>query len=255
MKTYKFSIITTTLNSERFLERCLKSVKNQSYQNFEHILIDGISTDNTMKIISDNRSHFSKIISEKDDGIWDAMNKGLNLATGDIICFLNSDDFYNIDALKIANKYFVENNIDFLFGSVKKYKLMHGYRPWMIKWSFGFYTSHSIGFFIKKNSHLKVGFYDKKFLSADLDFFYKMIVRDKLKGMSTKKNEIMGIFEKGGFSSKVNYLIHLRDLNQIRIANKENVIKVYIIYFFKIIKKPLKYLLAYYQLKKKLKNL
>ncbi len=241
MKDYKFSIITVSFNSEKYLNRCIESVKNQKYKNFEHIIIDGQSTDSSIQIIDKNKSHFAKILIEKDEGIWDAMNKGIKIAKGEIICFLNSDDFYYEDALLIVNKYFNLNNIDFLFGSVKKYKIFHGYKPWKIKWSFGFYSSHSVGFFIKKKEHVRVGYYNKKFLSSDLDFFYKMIVNYKLKGMATKKNEILGEFEKGGFSSKVNYFKHLKDLNEIRIANNQSSLFVYAIFIFKIIKKPLKF--------------
>ena len=83
-----------------------------------------------------------RLVVEEDNGIWDAMNKGLNLAKGDIIGFLNSDDYYYENSLKLVNDYFNQNNIDFLFGSVEKYKLMHGFNPNIIRWSFGFYTSH-----------------------------------------------------------------------------------------------------------------
>ena len=172
------------------------------------------------------------------------MNKGISLSTGDIIGFLNSDDFYYENALEIVSDYFEKKEIDFLFGSVKKYKLLYGFNPNIIKWSFGFYTSHSVGFFIKNSKHKSVGLYNKKYLSADLDFFYKMIVRDKLKGTSTKKNEVFGEFSSGGFSSKVNYIEHLKDLNQIRIDNDQNRIFVNFIYLIKILKKPLKFLRA-----------
>ena len=181
---------------------------------------------------------------EEDNGIWDAMNKGLNLAKGDIIGFLNSDDYYYENSLKLVNDYFNQNNIDFLFGSVEKYKLMHGFNPNIIRWSFGFYTSHSIGFFIKNKKHREVGYYNTKFLSADLDFFYRMIVKFKLKGISTKKNEILGKFSKGGFSSKINYLTHLKDLNNIRIENGQNKYFVFFLYILKILKKPIKFLRA-----------
>ena len=170
------------------------------------------------------------------------MNKGIQIAKGDIICFLNTDDFYYEDSLSTVNKYFKLNEIDFLFGTVKKYKIFHGYKPWKIKWSFGFYSSHSVGFFIKRNKHIEVGYYNQNFLSSDLDFFYKMIVNHKLVGMSTKKNEILGEFEKGGFSSKVNYIKHLKDLNKIRIANNQSSIFVYLLYIFKIIKRPIKFI-------------
>ena len=245
-KNYKFSIITVTYNSEKFIRNCIKSVQNQTYKNFEHILVDGNSTDQTMPIISNYKGHFKHVLSEKDSGIWEAMNKGLKIVTGDIVCFLNSDDYYNPNALNTVNKYFCNNKIDFLFGSVKKYKLMHGYSPWKIKFSFGFYTSHSVGFFIKRTKHLKVGFYNKKFLSADLDFFYRMIVNHKLIGISTKKNEVMGKFRKGGFSSKINYVKHLQDLNKIRLSNGQFSIFVYALYFYKLIKNFRKVFLAYF---------
>ena len=249
MKDYKFSIITVCLNSEKYLNRCIESVKKQKYKNFEHIIIDGQSSDSSIQIINKNRSHFAKILIEKDEGIWDAMNKGIRISKGEIICFLNSDDFYYEDALLTVNKYFNQNNIDFLFGSVKKYKIFHGYKPWKIRWSFGFYSSHSVGFFIKREEHIKIGYYNKKFLSSDLDFFYKMVVNYQLKGMATTKSEILGEFEKGGFSSKVNYIKHLKDLNEIRIANNQSPLFVYAIFVFKILKKPFKFLKSLKQIK------
>ena len=237
----KFSIITVTLNSEATIEKCIQSIINQNYSNYEYIIIDGGSNDNTLKIINKYKDKVSVLISEKDNSIWDAMNKGINIATGDIIGFLNSDDFYYPNAIATANKYFINHNIDFLFGSVQKYKLMHGYQPWKIKWSFGFYTSHSIGFFIKTQKHREVGLYNTKYLSADLDFFYKLINNFKMKGMSTKKDEVFGKFKSGGFSSKVNYIDHLIDLNRIRIGNNQNILFVYFLFLIKILKKPLKF--------------
>ena len=232
----KISIITPTFNSEKYLERCIKSIQSQDYNNIEHIIIDGDSTDETRNIIKKYHNNKTILISEKDDGIWDAMNKGLKIASGDIIGFLNSDDYYYPNAIKTVVKYFNNNNIDVLFGTTQKYKLMHGYKPLKIRFSFGFYTSHSVGFFINREKHLKIGFYNKKYLSADLDFFYKMIVKFKLKGVATKKNEVLGKFQSGGFSSKVNFLDHLKDLNKIRIDNGQNIYYVNLIFFYKIIK-------------------
>jgi glycosyltransferase involved in cell wall biosynthesis len=77
MKKYKISVITVTLNSEKYIERCIKSVQEQTYQNIEHIIIDGKSTDNTINIIEKYKKKISKIVSENDNGIWDAMNKGI----------------------------------------------------------------------------------------------------------------------------------------------------------------------------------
>ena len=239
------TIITVVKNDEQHIEKCIESVLTQKYKNIEHIIIDGNSSDNTMSIVNKYRDKISVILSESDKGIWDAMNKGIKLAKGNIVGFLNSDDFYYKDSLQIVNDYFNKYNIDFLFGTVKKYKLMHGFNPKIIKWSFGFYTSHSVGFFIKTDKHKKIGSYNTKYLSADLDFFYKMIVNFKLKGMATKKEEVLGEFSPGGFSSKVNYIDHLRDLNKIRIDNNQNIIFIYFLYLFKIFKKPIKFIKSY----------
>jgi len=238
----KITIITVVKNAEDKLEDCIKSVLNQNYTNLEYIIIDGNSSDGTNEIINKYKNNISKIIREEDDGIWDAMNKGVMSANGDIIGFLNSDDYYFDNVLETVNKYFSKNEIDFLFGSVEKYKILHGYKPWLIKYSFGFYTSHSIGFFIKTIKHKEVGLYNTRYLSADLDFFYKMIVKFKLMGVASKKEEVFGKFAKGGFSSKINYIDHLMDLNKIRIDNKQNSIFVYFLFFIKIIKKPIKFI-------------
>ncbi len=242
MEKNKISIITVVKNSETNIEKTVLSVLEQKYKNLDYIVIDGGSTDKTLNILKKYKDKISVLISENDNGIWDAMNKGIQQAKGDIIGFLNADDIYYPGALKIVNEYFLKKKIDFLFGSVEKYKLLHGYRPKIIKWSFGFYTSHSVGFFIKTQRHKDVGFYNLNFLSADLDFFYKMIVNFKLKGASTKKYEVLGKFSKGGFSSRIHYIDHLKDLNQIRIANGQNKYFVYFLYFVKIIKKPIKFL-------------
>ena len=246
MKNSKLiTVITVVKNSEKTIEKCINSVINQSHKNFEYIIIDGDSNDNTNMIINKYKDKINIHITEKDMGIWDAMNKGLKLANGEIIGFLNADDFYYPNALQLVNKYFFYNKIDFLFGSVQKYKLMYGYKPWKIKFSFGFYTSHSVGFFIKTKEHKKIGEYNLKYLSADLDFFYKMIKKFKMNGMSSLKSEIFGKFGSGGFSSKVNYVDHLIDLNRIRIENNQNKFFVYFIFLIKIIKKPLKFLSSY----------
>ena len=169
----------------------------------------------------------------------------MQLTRGDYLGFLNSDDFFSDNALELLEKYI--NNFpdkDFIFGSVRKHwGVLYGYKPYKIYWSWGFYSSHSTGFFIKRDSAKKVGLFNTKYkYHADYDFFYRMIINFKLKGMSTKKDEILGHFSKGGFSSKINYITHLKDLNKIRINNKQNIIFVHLLYIFKIIKKPLKFL-------------
>ena len=211
-KNPKITIITVVKNGEKYLEKNIKSLINQSYQNYEHIIIDGLSKDKSLEIAKKYKDKIYKIISEKDNGIYDAMNKGIKNATGDIIGILNSDDHYNVDALEIVKTYFEnKQDIDFLFGSVIKHKHLHGYFPWKIYWTFGFYTAHSVGFFIKKESQLKVGFYNTKYkYSADYDLFYRMILKMKMKGIATKKDEILGHFRTDGFSSKIKYIDKIR---------------------------------------------
>ena len=243
-KKYKITIITVVKNSVDKIERCIQSIINQNYDNIEYIIIDGDSNDGTVDIINKYRDKIDKVIIENDNGIWDAMNKGLKIAKGDIVGFLNSDDAYNKNTLKIVNNYFNNFKIDFLFGSVKKYKIMHGFSPWKIRFSFGFYTSHSVGFFIDLDKHKKAGFYNSKYFSADLDIFYKIIVKHKMRGIASKKNEIFGEFSSGGYSSTINYVDHLLDLNRIRIDNGQNKFLVYTLFLLKIFKKPLKFLRA-----------
>ena len=143
---FKVSIIVVSLNTKKKFTKTINSILKQKYKNFEIVVIDGKSTDGTKEIIFKKKKYISKFLIKKDKGIYHAMNKGVSLAKGDIIGFLNSDDTYFENSLNIVNNYFSNNKIDFLFGSVEKYKLMHGFKPWKIKWSFGFYTSHSVGF-------------------------------------------------------------------------------------------------------------
>ena len=235
----KFSIITPVKNNSKYILQNILSVKNQSFKNFEHIIIDGKSNDQTIPIIKKNSHSKLRLISERDRGIYDAMNKGIKIAKGDIICILNSDDYFYKNALKIINKYFtIYKNIDFIFGTVFKHKLMHGYYPKKIFWTFGFYTTHSVGFFIKKKSHSKVGLYNLKYkYSSDYDFFYRMIVKKKLNGMATKKNEIIGFFRPGGYSSKVKYIDWLNENTQIRMNNGQNFIIVKFIHILRFLKR------------------
>ena len=234
----KISIVTVTKNSEKYLEENIKSLSNQTFRNFEHIIIDGKSTDNTIAIIKKNSDKVDKWISEPDQGLYYAMNKGINISTGEIIGILNSDDIYFPNALEIVNNYFSsDNKLDFLFGTVQKHKLMHGYFPKKIKWTFGFYTTHSVGFFIRRSSQLKVGLYDTQYkFSSDYDLFYRLIVKEKMKGTSTKKNEILGKFRRGGLSSQIRYLDFLRENNKIRINNGQNIFFVYFIFILRLIR-------------------
>ena len=234
---FKISIITVTKNSEKFLQETIDSLSKQTHQNFEHIIVDGASTDKTLDIIKKNSPNITKWISESDQGLYYAMNKGLRLCSGDIVGILNSDDIYYPDTLSIVNSYFFKKKIDFLFGTVFKHKLMHGFYPKKIHWTFGFYTTHSVGFFIKKISQDKIGPYNTKYKwSADYDNFYKMIVKYKMTGVATKKDEIFGVFRQGGLSSSIKYIDFLKENTQIRLDNGQNKIFVFIIFILRLIR-------------------
>ena len=162
------------------------------------------------------------------------MNKGIYQVKGDIIGILNADDFFYPNALEIVKKYFEQHHkIDFLFGSVQKHTIQHGFYPNKIYRTFGFYSSHSVGFFIKTNSQKKVGYYNIKYkYSSDYDLFYRMIVKLKMSGVATDKNELLGYFGPNGISSRLKYIDYLNENTQIRLDNGQNKLIVWCIHYY-----------------------
>lgn len=231
-----FSVITVVYNGEKFLEKTITSVINQSCKDFEYIVIDGGSTDKSLEIIKKYEKKIDYWVSEKDKGIYDAFNKGMIVSKGEFIGFINSDDIYKKNALSIISNYIRKNKVaDFIFGSVKKHwGILYGYKPHKIKYSWGFYSSHSTGFFIKRKVAEKVGFYNIKYkYHADYDYFYRLIVKNKMRGISTKKNEIVGIFRRGGFSSKISFWKKLKEDIRIRYDNDQNIFLLILIFINK----------------------
>ena len=113
------SIITPTFNSEKTLDKCIDSVIKQNFDNYEHLIIDNISKDNSEKIVKNYNNNKIKFLSEKDNGIYDAMNKGIKISKGDYLLFLNSDDkiidnnFFNNASIKLK-----ERSIDILYSNI-----------------------------------------------------------------------------------------------------------------------------------------
>ena len=224
------SIITVTYNGEKYIEETFQSVFKQTNKNYEYIVIDGGSSDNTINIIKKYDSKIDYWVSEKDLGIYDAFNKGMQLCKGEYIGFINSDDIYEKNTIEILTKYIKANsNLDFFFGSVRKHwGILHGYKPWKIFFSWGFYSSHSTGFFIKKVSAKKVGLYNLKYkYSSDYDYFFSM---------ATKKKELFGTFRRGGYSSQINFYDHFMEEIKIRLDNKQNRLLVLLIFMYKFLK-------------------
>lgn len=186
MKKSLITIITCTYNSEKTIADCVRSVKNQSYKNIEHLIIDGLSKDSTLEIIQDVNDR-CKIISEIDNGIYDALNKGILSASGEIIGFLHSDDvFKNNDCVKLILDSF-NDDIDGVYGNlnyVSQFNLNKIIRKWNscdFNYSLlkkGWMPPHP-SLFLKKKVYDKHGLFNLKyFISADYDFMIR-IFKDK----------------------------------------------------------------------------
>lgn len=234
----KISIIIPTFNDDKGLNETLQSINNQNYKNYECIVVDGKSSDGTSNILKNNKI-ITKWISEKDKGIYDAINKGIKIAEGDLINTINAGDYYfSRKSLEIIVKYFKKYpNISFVYGAVKKNKIYYKYEPEKMWWTFNFYPSHSGGFFVKTEVHRKIGLYDLNFAcSSDYDFFWRLIKKNNFQGISTKKHELISVFKAGGFSSKYGVYNHILEETKIRLKNKQNFFVVFFIYFLRIIR-------------------
>lgn len=181
----KLSLITICYNSEDTIKRTLDSVEIQDFKNIEYIIIDGGSSDNTNSIIKSHNKVIDIHISESDNGIFDAYNKGINAATGDVIGFLNSDDFYkNKNSLDLIMKEFNEN-IDIVFGDIlllNNNKTNSIFRRWKsgsykkYKLHFGWMPPHP-GFFIKKKIIDDTGFKTQYRIGGDYDFMTRHLLK------------------------------------------------------------------------------
>lgn len=176
----KVSIITVCYNSEKTIRDTIESVFLQDYPNIEYIIVDGASKDNTLNIVNEYQDRIATVISEPDKGLYDAMNKGIKLATGDIVGILNSDDILAnnftiamvVDSLKSVDG--VYGDVGFYDATMKK-KTRHysskGFHK--SKFSRGFMPAHPSCYF-KKALIDKVGFYSLEFkIAADFDFLVR----------------------------------------------------------------------------------
>ncbi|WP_066221428.1 glycosyltransferase family 2 protein [Formosa haliotis] len=182
----KVSIITATYNSENTIQHCMKSVLSQDYDNIEYIIIDGASKDKTLTLIDSEKQNHDNIVcvSEPDKGIYDALNKGIEKATGDIVGFLHSDDFFN--SQKTINhivKCFNESNVDGVYGDLHYINATNSdkvIRNWESK-SFskkllkqGWMPAHPT-LFLKKEVYNKHGVFNLNFkIAADYDMMLRI---------------------------------------------------------------------------------
>lgn len=206
----KISIITATWNSENTLTECIESVTKQKYQNREHIIIDAASTDNTIKIIQANIKKIDNYISEKDSGIYEALNKGINLATGEVVGFLHSDDFYpNNDTLLKISEIFKDKNIDAVYGDldyVNKKDINKVVRKWRSKK----FKSHKIYWgwmpahptlYVRKKWYTNENMFDTSFkISADYLSTLRLFTNSKFKAKYLP--QVLVKMRTGGASNK-----------------------------------------------------
>ncbi|MEI8137966.1 MAG: glycosyltransferase family 2 protein [Bacteroidota bacterium] len=187
----KVSIITVTFNSAATLEQTILSITQQTYTNIEYIIVDGGSTDGTLEIIEKYKNKISKFISEKDNGLYDALNKGIDLATGDVIGILHSDDFYTDN--NVVQKYvntFIKNNSEAVYADLF-YVDKDNTNKIIRKWKSGKHNPNSFlhgwmpphpTFFVKREVYQKFGKFNLEFKhSADYELMLRFIHKNKIK--------------------------------------------------------------------------
>ena len=242
----KISIITVCLNNKDTISRTIESVSAQNYDNKEHVIIDGMSTDGTVDIIKKYETRITAWISEADRGMYDAINKGIALATGDIIGILNADDIYdNRECLSDVAETFNDYTVECVFADLvivrrkNPEKIVRFYRSVDFepsKFAFGIMPAHPTVFF-KKECYTKFGLFKSNYkIAADFEllvrflkankvtyqYIPKVIVRMSLGGMSTR-------------SLKSNFIIN-KEIYRACSENgvNTNFLKIYSKYLFKI---------------------
>ncbi|MCU0362540.1 MAG: glycosyltransferase [Bacteroidales bacterium] len=186
----KISVVTPTFNSASTVAECIRSVADQSYADVEHIIADGASSDNTVELIRSAPGRVTRLLSEKDSGMYSAMNKGISIASGDIIGILNSDDFFTSDDVlqKIALM-FRDDAVDAVYGDVRfvkpsdrnktvRYYSSARFRPSQFR--YGFMPAHP-SFYVRSRFYRELGGYKEDYrISADFELLVRFLYRYKL---------------------------------------------------------------------------
>ncbi len=203
----KISVITVCKNAETVIERTLQSVVSQTYQSLEYIIIDGNSTDRTVEIIQKYEKHISLLISEPDSGIYQAMNKGVKLASGDIICLLNASDTFGSEySLEVISRFAAKYQADIYYANML---ITNNDSHRIVSTNFDFiedkiHLLHSDGFghsatFYTKTAFQKAGFFsEENKIVSDYEWNLKALIYNKLKYKYIK--DIVAVFYTGGVS-------------------------------------------------------
>jgi len=249
MRKIKISIITVCFNSEKTIGTTIKSVKDQTYKNVEHIIIDGGSKDGTLNLIKE-LGHRGPLISEKDNGIYHAMNKGILNSTGDIIGFLNSDDFYpSNDIISTIAESFSEESIDCIYGDIafvnriflKKVKRFYSgrkFRPSLFL--LGYMPPHP-SFYARSNCYKELGLYKEDYkLSADFELLMRFIYTQRVTYKYVNKTFVH--MRTGGASTKNLYSRYIINKEIIRACKENDVSTNMFILLFKYCDKIFEYI-------------
>lgn len=218
MRNIKVSVITPCYNSEKTIKKTLDSMINQTYRNFEYIIIDGGSTDNTLQIVKEYEPLFGeriRVFSEPDKGIYDAMNKGIRKATGDIIGIVNSDDYYCIDALENMVAEVPEEKYFVLYGFQRC--ITNGKEDKIVLFNHRNLDTQMITHptcFVSKDTYKDFGTYSLEYRSsADYEFMLRLFHQGNVVFKPVYK--IISNFESGGMSSTE---VGVRETAKLRLS-------------------------------------
>lgn len=208
VQDFKISLITAVYNAENTIARCIESVIAQNYKNLEYIIIDGGSTDHTLQIIDQYKDHINIFISEPDNGVYDAMNKGIKHASGHVVGTLNADDFFAAnDVLAAVSKAFTEEKAAILYGNLNFLKLNGKvFRKWTNKlytpglFGLGWMPPHPT-FYCKRQLFEQLGYYSLEYGTAgDYELMLRFMHRNNFKVYYL--NKLMVNMQRGGMSNK-----------------------------------------------------
>jgi glycosyltransferase involved in cell wall biosynthesis len=250
LKPPSISIITITLDAEKYLEQTIQSVLSQTYENIEYIIIDGGSTDNTISIVNKYAERIKHFVSEKDEGIAHAMNKGLALATGDYVIFLHADDYFHSKTSLAYALDYLDESTDILACDIAYGKEGTIIRPRSFNFWFNFKGPHHQGLICSRAlSEILQGF-DMQFkICMDYDFFIRAY---RKKAKLVKAPVTLAVMRDTGISSRTDWKSLKTRFNEEKIVHKKNcpsVIMKMVYEFYWFLYCPYRYI--HYIIKKK----